>query len=82
MEKDSVPFSNFARDDDPTQPVPGGALHANSAAGNIYSTGTANATMNSAMIGNTGGSQALNIRSPFLGIYMCIALTGIYPSRN
>ena len=35
--------------------------------------------------GNTsfnGGSQAFNIRNPFLGIEMCIAMTGIFPSRN
>jgi len=28
-----------------------------------------------------GGNQPVNIRNPFLGIYMCIALQGIYPSR-
>lgn len=33
-------------------------------------------------VGNTGGSQALNIRNPFLGIYVSIALTGIFPSRS
>jgi microcystin-dependent protein len=31
---------------------------------------------------NVGGSQAFNIRSPFLGIEVCIALEGVYPSRN
>lgn len=29
-----------------------------------------------------GGSQPLAIRNPYLGIYCCIALFGIYPSRN
>lgn len=30
----------------------------------------------------SGGSQSFNIRNPFLGINVCIALTGVYPSRN
>ena len=32
--------------------------------------------------GNAGGGQSFNIRSPFLGICVCIALQGIFPSRN
>ncbi len=31
---------------------------------------------------NNGGSQSFNIRNPFLGMYKCIALVGVYPSRN
>ena len=31
---------------------------------------------------NAGGSQAFGIRSPFLGMYHVIAVTGIYPSRS
>lgn len=31
---------------------------------------------------NTGGSQPVNIRNPYLGIYVCIALQGIFPSRD
>ena len=30
----------------------------------------------------TGGSQPFPIRSPFLGVYMCIAIVGVYPSRS
>jgi microcystin-dependent protein len=30
----------------------------------------------------TGGSLPFNIRNPFLGIEICIALNGIFPSRN
>lgn len=33
-------------------------------------------------IGNTGGNQPIDIRSPFLVITYIIALTGVYPSRN
>jgi microcystin-dependent protein len=31
---------------------------------------------------NTGGGQSFSIRNPFLGINVCIALTGVYPSRS
>jgi microcystin-dependent protein len=31
---------------------------------------------------NVGGSQSFNIRNPFLGIEVCIAMQGVYPSRN
>ena len=38
--------------------------------------------MNPATITNTGGSQAhLNLQ-PFLTLNFCIALQGIFPSRN
>lgn len=30
---------------------------------------------------NVGGNQPVNIRNPYLGINVCIALQGIYPSR-
>ncbi len=29
-----------------------------------------------------GGSQAFQSRNPYLGIYFCIALQGVYPSRS
>lgn len=31
---------------------------------------------------NAGGGQAFNNRSPFLGVYVSIALVGIFPSRS
>lgn len=31
---------------------------------------------------NSGNNQAFDNRNPFLGIYVCIALVGIFPSRN
>ncbi|MGY3791565.1 phage tail protein [uncultured Aquimarina sp.] len=30
----------------------------------------------------TGGNQGFNIRNPFLGVYVCIAMQGIFPSRS
>jgi microcystin-dependent protein len=38
--------------------------------------------MRSGSISNTGGSQYLDVRSPTLAIYWCIATQGIYPSRS
>ncbi|QIE58281.1 phage tail protein [Rasiella rasia] len=31
---------------------------------------------------NMGSGQAYNIRNPYLGIYVCIALQGVFPSRS
>ncbi|MCI5084170.1 MAG: tail fiber protein [Saprospiraceae bacterium] len=31
---------------------------------------------------NTGGSIPFNSLTPFLGIYVCIAITGLFPSRS
>lgn len=41
-----------------------------------------NATMNSGMVSSVGGSQAHLNMSPFLTLNFCIALQGIFPSRN
>ncbi len=41
-----------------------------------------NTSLNPASITNTGGSQAHNNLSPFLVLNFCIALQGIFPSRN
>lgn len=49
----------------------------------IYSSSTQGAVaLNGASITNTGGGQSFNSLNPYLGIYFCIALVGIYPSRN
>ncbi|MDD5271934.1 MAG: tail fiber protein [Methylovulum sp.] len=44
--------------------------------------GLANAAMNAAAIGATGGNQAHTNLQPFLCVNFIIALTGIFPSRN
>jgi len=38
--------------------------------------------MASTSVGNTGGNQPINIQNPYLGVNYCIALQGIFPSRN
>ena len=49
---------------------------------NIYGTGAPTSVMAPAMIGLAGGSQAHENRQPFLALNICIALQGIFPSRN
>lgn len=49
---------------------------------NIYHEGPADRVMDPSMIGNTGGSQPLFKRSPFLTMRYCISLDGTYPSRS
>ncbi len=48
----------------------------------LYGTGTPDFSLNSAVIGLTGGSQGHENRPPYLAINWCIALQGIFPSRN
>ncbi len=36
----------------------------------------------SGVTANTGGNIPLQIRNPFLGLYVCIAMVGIFPSRS
>lgn len=43
---------------------------------------TANTTMNAEAIGTVGSSQAHNNMQPYTAVSFCIALQGIYPSRN
>jgi microcystin-dependent protein len=50
---------------------------------NIYGTATnPDLTMSPAAIGTTGASQPHENRQPFLTLNICIALQGIYPSRQ
>lgn len=48
----------------------------------IYHEGPATKQMDPGMISHTGGSQSVGKTSPSLGMYWCIALNGIYPSRS
>jgi len=43
---------------------------------------TPNAILGGVSSSDVGGGQSFGIRSPYLGINMCIALQGIFPSRN
>jgi len=59
--------------------VPGGN---NLGAGTIYTNAALDSVLTPGTIGQTGGSQPHENRQPFLIINWCIALQGIYPSRN
>lgn len=61
----------------PSGNIPGGTASPVYAAAN-----TANNVMAPNMIGIAGGSQPHENRSPYLVLNYCIALEGIYPSRN
>lgn len=64
-----------------TQPTPGGAFLANG--GSDFYTPPANLTpMAPDAAANAGGSQPHNNMMPCLVFNFCIALTGIFPSRN
>lgn len=52
------------------------------AANNLYSGAAALTTLHPATIGNVGGSQPHENKQPFLTLNFCIALSGIFPSRN
>jgi microcystin-dependent protein len=69
---------------------PQGAVLARQQSGKLYYTGTADVIMGSSSIvstaatniGKTGGNQPFDNRQPYLGMTTCIALQGIFPSRN
>jgi len=48
----------------------------------IYHEGPANKVMDPGTIGNTGGSQPIKKRSPYLAMRWCVALQGLFPSRS
>ena len=66
-----------------------GAANAGTPVGNTWGaqdaspySNAANVAMNPTAIGATGGSQAHPNLSPYLTLNFCIALLGIFPSRN
>jgi len=63
------------------KPAPAANFWASTTA-NPYSSNAPNANMNPAAVTNVGGSQAHLNMSPYLVLNFCIALQGIFPSRN
>ena len=49
---------------------------------NVYGKGNPGTTLDPRTIGNSGGNQPHEDRMPFLVLGFCIALQGIFPSRN
>jgi microcystin-dependent protein len=60
---------------------PGAAVPARTGTA-AYATATDGTTMSPAVIANAGGGQPVSILPPFLVLTPCIALVGIFPSRN
>ena len=65
-------------------PDSGGNLLAQTPGNSIYKAPVPrqNLAMANEAISNTGGGQAVNNLSPYLVVNVCIALQGIFPSRN
>jgi microcystin-dependent protein len=63
-----------------TTPIPTGNLLG--AGNNMYAQPTNLVTLDPSSVTNVGGSQPHENRQPFLVLNYCIALTGIFPSRN
>jgi microcystin-dependent protein len=65
-------------------PEEAGAGHFIGANQAIYTEDAGTGAINAGAVttNNTGGNQAFSSRNPYLGIYVCIALVGVFPSRN
>jgi microcystin-dependent protein len=72
---------NVATNATATQGTPNGNYWANSGK-LVYSTSPPDSAMSPATVTNIGGSQPHANMSPYLVINFCIALIGIFPSRN
>lgn len=70
-----------ATSEDANSAQPGNNLPAAVGAG-AYGGPDPDTTMSASMIGPAGGNQPFNNVQPYLALNWCIALVGIYPSRN
>ena len=63
---------------------PAGAVAAKLARSNIYSNAAATDNMGASAVavGSAGGGQPVDVRNPYLGLKYCVAMEGIFPSRN
>jgi microcystin-dependent protein len=64
-----------------TVATPNGAVLAKAPA-NTYAAAASLVALAPATLSNTGGSQAHENRQPYLVLLFCIALQGVFPSRN
>lgn len=72
---------------DGDQPGPGGKILAaappnGAGSETIYSDQPANRAMSDAMIERTGAAAPIDLKSPFVALRYCVALQGVFPSRN
>lgn len=67
---------------DASDPTTAFLAQPSSAMGSVYSNGNPTGAMALAAIGTAGGSQAHTNLQPYLTLSFCVALQGIFPSRN
>jgi microcystin-dependent protein len=65
-----------------TTPVPNGNMLATSKGSNVYAAPSSLTPLSAATVADVGGSQAHPNVQPFVTLSFCIALQGIFPSRN
>jgi microcystin-dependent protein len=65
-----------------TQASPQNGFWAKDSEGNPMYAASANVTLNPAAISSVGGSQPHSNMMPFTVLNFCIAMQGIFPSRN
>jgi microcystin-dependent protein len=63
-------------------PSPTGLLLANDGSDRIYAAGTPDTALAGNAIGTSGSGQPVNNMQPYLTIRYCVALQGVFPSRN
>lgn len=69
---------------DGTKRLPTGNILGGDASDSLYANAAADTTLasGSVTLGNTGSTQNIELRNPYLGINMIICMFGVYPSRN
>jgi len=76
-------FALGAIDDDANLGLAANNYLANVASpGQVYRSGPPDTTLGTQITATVGGNQPVEILQPYLGLNYCIALEGIFPSRN
>jgi microcystin-dependent protein len=71
-----------ATSDTGSVPIPTGNVLADSAPNELYHAASSLAGLNAGTIANAGAGQGHNNMQPYIALNFCIALRGIFPSRN
>ena len=74
--------SAHATSDTANTPDPSGHLLADSAPNELWAAAASLQNMNTGTVANVGGSQGHENMQPYLAVNFCIALQGLFPSRN
>ena len=60
----------------------GGGVNRATTTDNIYGAKSGNSTLDAGSVGNAGAGQGHDNMQPYLAVNFCIALQGLFPSRN